>query len=91
MRKKTTPLDRKNNMASSCEKTGLIANNKTDRRSVGTKSVLDNRSHRTPWDSPAPREARCQQSLVRRRVTSVVVTAQGFAFKSHLCSGRVAQ
>jgi hypothetical protein len=45
MRKKTTPRDRKKNTASSCEKTGLIANNKTNRRSVGTESVLDNRSH----------------------------------------------
>lgn len=27
---------------------GLIANAKTLKRSVGTKSALDNRSHRTP-------------------------------------------
>ena len=47
MRKKTAPHTRMQNKASSCETSGLIANGKTTKQSVGTKSVLDNRSHRT--------------------------------------------
>jgi hypothetical protein len=34
--------------------TGLIAKAKTPRRSAGTKSALDNRSHRTPQLSCEP-------------------------------------
>jgi hypothetical protein len=48
MRKTTVPRNPKQNKATSCEKQGLIAKNKTSRRSAGTESVLDNRSHRTP-------------------------------------------
>jgi hypothetical protein len=48
MRKKTFSRARKQDKASSCEEQGLIAKDKTSRRSAGTKSVLDNRSHRTP-------------------------------------------
>jgi hypothetical protein len=85
------PESRTRPTAYSFDKMGLIAKKK-NRQSAEAKPTLDNRSHRTHWDSPAPREARCQvQSLVSRRVTSVVVTAQGFAFNSHLCSDRVAQ
>ena len=47
MRKKTAPRTRKQNQASSCETSGLIAKDKNRRQSVGKKSVLDNRSHRT--------------------------------------------
>jgi hypothetical protein len=50
MRKKTTSRARKQDQdkASSCEKKGLIATDKSSRRSAGTESALDNRSHRTP-------------------------------------------
>jgi hypothetical protein len=47
MRQKTTPRARKKKTASSCDKTGLIAKKSNRAQSAGTKSILDNRSHRT--------------------------------------------
>jgi hypothetical protein len=65
MRKKTTPRTRKQDNASSAETSGLIAKGKNRTQSARAKPTLDNRPHRTPWHSPAPREARCQvQCLV---------------------------
>ena len=47
MRKRTAPQTRKQNKASSCEQSGLIAQEKTQRQSAEGNCVLDNRSHRT--------------------------------------------
>ena len=55
MRKKTAPRTRKQNKASPCEQSGLIAQETTERQSAGGKCVLDNRSHRTSslgWRAP---------------------------------------
>jgi hypothetical protein len=51
MRKKTTSRARKQDQdkASSCEKKGLIATDKSSRRSAGTESALDNRSPNAAW------------------------------------------
>ena len=53
MRKKTAPRARKQQQASSRDTSGLIAHDQNRRQSVATKSVLDNRSHRTPFGSAA--------------------------------------
>jgi len=47
MRKQTAPRARKQNKVPPCDKKGLIANDQNRRQSAETKSVLDNRSHRT--------------------------------------------
>jgi hypothetical protein len=47
MRKKTDPQTRKQNTTSSCEQSGLIANDKKRVQSARAKPALDNRSHRT--------------------------------------------
>ena len=46
MRQKTTPRARKKKTASSGNNTGLIAKKSNRAQSAGTKSILDNRSHR---------------------------------------------
>jgi hypothetical protein len=48
MRKKTVPRTRKNKASSSGKQKGLIAKDTNRRQSAGTKSALDDRSHRTP-------------------------------------------
>jgi hypothetical protein len=45
MRRKTDPSTRKHSKASPCEKTGLTAKSKEEKRSAGTESALDSRSH----------------------------------------------
>ncbi len=47
MRKATEPQTRQEKQASSCEVSGLIATGNKSRQAARTKSVLDNRSHRT--------------------------------------------
>ena len=47
MRKKTAPRTQKQNQASPCELSGLIAQAKTPRQSAEGNCVLDNRYHRT--------------------------------------------
>ena len=54
MRKKTASRTRKHPEVTGNQTSGLIAKGKEPRQSVGEKSVLDNRSHRTPvsrWPS----------------------------------------
>jgi hypothetical protein len=48
MRKKTASRTRKHPEVTGNQTSGLIAKGKEPRQSVGEKSVLDNRSHRTP-------------------------------------------
>ena len=47
MRKKAAKQTTKRRTGSSPEHSGLIAKGKSSRQSAGTKSALDNRSHRT--------------------------------------------
>ena len=51
MRKKTASRTRKHPEVTGNQTSGLIAKGKEPRQSVGEKSVLDNRSHRTPGSS----------------------------------------
>jgi hypothetical protein len=58
MRKKTEPPTTEPSTASSCVESGLIAKRKRSRQSVGRKSTVDNRSHRTNQGSRRAVEAR---------------------------------
>ena len=57
MRKKTASRTRKHPEVTGNQTSGLIAKGKEPRQSVGEKSVLDNRSHRTPVSSTGLRSA----------------------------------
>lgn len=53
MQKKTALRTRSHRKVSPIKESGLTAKAKKAKRSAGTASALDNRSHRTPSDSAA--------------------------------------
>ena len=57
MRNKTNPRARATPTTSRDQpSSGLVAKSENDRQPAEETCVLDNRSHRTPWASPAARE-----------------------------------
>jgi len=73
MRKQTAPQIRDNREASSRKQSGLIAQDGSAQQSAMSKSVLDNRSHRTKYWVASHRSDRCpdsQSKVVNGRLPS---------------------